>query len=52
LVVVGLWDMLADANLPYVLGALTASCLAILLLAILAYYMRRGISALFRRQPG
>jgi hypothetical protein len=26
LVVVGLWDMLADANLPYVLGALTASC--------------------------
>ena len=52
LVVVGLWDMLADANLPYVLGALTASCLAILLLAILAYYMRRGIGALFRRQPG
>ena len=48
LVVVGLWDMLADANLPYVLGALTASCLAIFLLAILAYYLRSGIGALFR----
>jgi uncharacterized membrane protein YbhN (UPF0104 family) len=52
LVVIGLWDMLADANLPYVLGALTASCMAIFLLAILAHYTRRGIGAPFRRQPG
>jgi hypothetical protein len=52
LVVVGLWDMLADANLSYVLGALTVSCLAIFLPAILASLLRQGIGALFRRQPG
>jgi hypothetical protein len=52
LVVAGLWDMLADANLPYVLGALTVSCLAIFLPAILASLLRQGIGALFRRQPG
>jgi hypothetical protein len=50
LVVAGLWDMLADANLPYVLGALTAACLAIIAPAVLASLLRRGIGALFRRR--
>jgi hypothetical protein len=52
LVLVGLWDLLADANLPYLLGALTGACLAIFGAAVFAYYLRRGIGALFRRQPG
>jgi hypothetical protein len=50
LVVVGLWHLLADANLLYVLGALTAACLAILALAIIASLLQRGIGALFRRR--
>jgi hypothetical protein len=52
LVVIGLWDMLGDADLPHLLGWLTGSCLAILLFAIIAFYLRRGIGALLRRPPG
>jgi len=47
LVVIGLWPLLADANLPYVLGALSAFCLAIALPAVLSCYLRRGIARAF-----
>ncbi|HEX2447629.1 MAG TPA: hypothetical protein VHK26_05520 [Methyloceanibacter sp.] len=50
LVVIGLWDILGDANLPFILGALAAVCLAILLAAVLASLLRRGIAALFGRR--
>ena len=50
LVVIGLWDLLDDANLLYLLGALTVSCLAISVPAILAAYLRRGISWAINRQ--
>ena len=43
LVVVGLWDILGDVDVPYFLGILTASILAILLPAVIASYLRRGI---------
>ena len=52
LVVIGLWDVLPGADLPYLLGWLTGSCLVIVLFAILASYLRRGVAWLFgRRQP-
>jgi hypothetical protein len=41
LVVIGLWRLLADANLPYLLGALVAFCLTIALPAVLACTLRR-----------
>jgi len=47
LVVLGLWHLLADANLPYLLGALTAFCLAIVAAALLGYGLRRGLARLF-----
>ncbi len=52
LVVVGLWDILGDVDVPYFLGILTASTLAILLPAVVAFYLRRGIGALVHRLKG
>jgi len=52
LVVVGLWDLLADANLSYLLGALTGACLVIFSAAVLASYLRRGVARLFARPSG
>jgi hypothetical protein len=46
-VVIGLWHVLVDANLPYVLGALAAFCLAIALPALLAHSLRRGLARVF-----
>jgi hypothetical protein len=43
LVVIGLWPALADANLPYLLGALMAFCFAIALPALLACFLRRCV---------
>jgi hypothetical protein len=43
LVLIGLWNLLADADLPYLLGALAGACLVILAAAVLALYMRRSI---------
>jgi hypothetical protein len=43
LVLIGLWDLLADANLAYLLGALTGACLVIFAASVLALYMRRSI---------
>jgi hypothetical protein len=47
LVVVGLWHVLGDADLPYVLGALTAFCLVIVAAAVLAFGLRRAFVGLF-----
>jgi hypothetical protein len=47
LVLLGLWHVLGDANLPYLLGALTAFCLAIVAAAVLGYGLRRGLARLF-----
>jgi hypothetical protein len=47
LVLLGLWHLLTDANLPYLLGALTAFCLAILAAAVLGFGLRRGLASLF-----
>ena len=52
LVVVGLWHLLDDANLPYLLGALTAFCLAILAPALLAHGLRRVLVSLFHARLG
>lgn len=52
LVVTGLWDILGDVDVPYFLGILTASVLAILLPAMIASYLRRGTVALLRRLRG
>jgi hypothetical protein len=49
LVVIGLWDILGDVDVPYFLGILTGSMLAILLPAVIASYLRRGTAALIRR---
>jgi hypothetical protein len=49
LVVVGLWHLLPGANLVYLGGALGAACLAILMPAVVASYLRRGIERQFRR---
>lgn len=43
LVLIGLWDLLADANLPYLLGALAGACLVIFAASVLAFYMRRSV---------
>jgi hypothetical protein len=47
LVMLGLWHLLDDANLPYLLGALTAFCLATLAAAVLGFGLRRGLASLF-----
>ncbi len=47
LVVVGLWHLLGDADLPYLLGALTVFCLAIVAAAVLAFGLRRALISLF-----
>ncbi len=52
LVLIGLKDTLADADLAYLAGWLTGSALAILLPAVIASYLRRGIAALIRRAKG
>jgi hypothetical protein len=52
LVVIGLWHLLADADLPYLLGALTGACLVIFAAAVLAFYLRRGVAKLFARPSG
>ena len=51
LVFIGLWHLLADANLPYLLGALTVACFGVFAAAILGFYLRRGAAWLFRRSP-
>ena len=50
LVLIGLRDILADADMPYLLGMLTAACLAIFLPAIVGCYLSRGVSRPFRRR--
>ena len=50
LVLLGLWHLLGDANLPYLLGALTAFCLAILAAAVLGFGLRRGARPPVRHQ--
>jgi hypothetical protein len=52
LVLIGLWDLLAGADLVYLLGALTGACLVIFAAAILAFYLRRGVTRLFGRSAG
>lgn len=47
LVLLGLWHLLDDANLPYLLGALTAFCLAILAAAVVGFGLRRALVRLF-----
>ena len=47
LVMLGLWHLLDDANLPYLLGALTAFCLAILAAAVLGFGLRLALVRLF-----
>jgi hypothetical protein len=49
---IGLWDLLAGADLVYLLGALTGACLVIFAAAILAFYLRRGVARLFGRSAG
>ena len=49
LILIGLWDLLAGANLPYLLGALTGAGLVIFAAAILAFYLRRGAARLLGR---
>ena len=52
LVVVGLWDKLADADLFYLAGWLAGACLLSVLPAIVASYLRRGAGALIHRVRG
>jgi hypothetical protein len=47
LVLLGLWHLLDDANLPYLLGALTAFCLAIQAAAVVGFGLRRALIRLF-----
>jgi hypothetical protein len=47
LVLLGLWHLLTDANLPYLVGTLSAFCLAILAAAVLGFGLRRGLMRLF-----
>ena len=49
---IGLWDILGDVDVPYFIGILTGSMLAILLPAVIASYLRRGTAALIRRLRG
>ena len=51
-VVIGLRDKLADADLSYLAGWLMGACLLIFLPAIVASYLRRGATALLRRARG
>jgi mannose/fructose/N-acetylgalactosamine-specific phosphotransferase system component IIC len=44
LVVIGLWSVLPDTDLAFVLGSLTGASLAIVLFAALGFYLRRGIA--------
>jgi hypothetical protein len=52
LVLIGLWDLLADANLAYLLGALTGACLVIFAAAMLGWCLRRGAAWVFGRFSG
>jgi hypothetical protein len=52
LVLLGLWHLLDDANLPYLLGALTAFCLAILAAAVLGFGLRRALIRLLDARLG
>ena len=52
LVLIGLWDLLADANLAYLLGALTGACLVIFAAALLGWCLRRGAVRAFGRFSG
>jgi hypothetical protein len=52
LVLIGLWDLLADANLAYLLGALTGACLMISAAAMLGWCLRGGAARMFGRSPG
>jgi hypothetical protein len=50
LVIIGLWNVLPDTDVAYVLGSLTGAVLVILLFAVLGYYLRRGVARIFRRR--
>ncbi len=52
LVLIGLRNVLAGADLAYLAGWLTGSALAILLPAVVGSYLRRGIAALIGRGKG
>ena len=52
LVLLGLWHLLDHANLPYLLGALTAFCLTILAAAVLGFCLRRALIRLFDARLG
>jgi hypothetical protein len=49
LVIIGLWNVLSDTDVAYLLGSLTGAVLVILLFAVLGYYLRRGVARIFRR---
>jgi len=49
LVLIGLWNLLAEANLPYLLGALTGASAVIFVAALLAFSLRRGVAWLIGR---
>jgi protein-S-isoprenylcysteine O-methyltransferase Ste14 len=51
LVLIGLWHLLADANLAYLLGALTGACLVIFAAAMLGWGLRRGAAWMLLRPP-
>jgi hypothetical protein len=50
LVIIGLWNILPNTDLAYVLGSLTGAILVILLFAALGYCLRRGVARIFRRR--
>lgn len=49
LVLIGLWNLLAEANLPYLLGALAGASAVIFAGAMLAFALRRGLAWLIGR---
>ena len=50
LVIIGLWNVLPNTDLAYVLGSLTGAILVILLFAALGPCLRRGVARIFRRR--
>jgi hypothetical protein len=50
LVTISLWQLLADANLVYLGGALAIACLLILLPALVAFFVRNRIEKLLGRR--
>src|SRR5262249_53782147 len=48
--IIGLWNVLPNTDLAYLLESLIGACLVILLFAVLGSYLRRGIARIFRRR--